>query len=55
MRPDRLEQILSRTPLKRIGKSEEIAAATLFLCMEKASFITGHTLVADGGFLALGL
>lgn len=53
--PDRLERILARTPLKRVGSPEEIAAAIAFLCMNKASFITGHCLVADGGLLSLGL
>lgn len=53
--PDRLERILARTPMKRVGTPEEIAAAIAFLCMDKASFITGHCLVADGGLLSLGL
>ena len=53
--PDRLERILAHTPMKRVGTPEEIAAAIAFLCMGKASFITGHCLVADGGFLSQGL
>lgn len=53
--PDRLERILARTPMKRVGEPSEIAAAIAFLCMDKASFITGHCLVADGGLLSLGL
>ena len=36
-------------PLRRCGKPEEIANAIAFLCSEQASFITGHSLVADGG------
>ncbi len=36
-------------PLRRCGKPEEIASAIAFLCSEQASFITGHTLVVDGG------
>ncbi len=53
--PERLERILSRTPLKRVGRAEEVASAIAFLSMDKASYITGHCLVVDGGFLAKGL
>ncbi len=53
--PDRMEKILARTPMKRVGTPEEIAAAIAFLAMEKSSFITGQCIVADGGFLALGM
>lgn len=52
--PERLAKILSRTPMKRVGEPGEIAAAIAFLCMDKASFITGQCLAADGGFLANG-
>jgi NAD(P)-dependent dehydrogenase (short-subunit alcohol dehydrogenase family) len=38
--------------MKRIGQPEEVAAAILFLASDKASFITGATLAADGGKLA---
>ncbi len=54
-RPDRMEKVLSRTPMKRVGTPEEVAAAIAFLAMDKASFITGQCVVADGGFLALGM
>ena len=40
------------TPLGRVGRPEEIAAAIAFLASDEASFITGATLVADGGYLA---
>jgi tropinone reductase I len=53
--PERMEKILSRTPMRRVGTPEEIAAAIAFLAMDKSSFITGHCLVADGGLLALGM
>lgn len=53
--PERMERILSRTPMKRVGTPEEVAAAIAFLAMDKASFITGQCIVADGGFLALGM
>ncbi|MEM1114794.1 MAG: SDR family oxidoreductase [Pseudomonadota bacterium] len=45
---------LGRTPLKRWGQPGEIADAVLFLSSDRASFITGETLVVDGGYLYNG-
>jgi NAD(P)-dependent dehydrogenase (short-subunit alcohol dehydrogenase family) len=42
---------LARIPMGRVGQPEDIAAVVLFLCSPGASYITGHTLVADGGWL----
>jgi len=39
----------SRTPLKRMGKPEDITGAALFLASPESDFITGQTLVVDGG------
>ncbi len=47
--PEKSHRIISRTPLGRVASGEEIAAAIAFLAMDKASFITGHNLVVDGG------
>jgi NAD(P)-dependent dehydrogenase (short-subunit alcohol dehydrogenase family) len=47
-----LDSISSLIPVGRIGASEEIAAAVLYLCSDKAKFTTGTSLVVDGGFLA---
>jgi 3-oxoacyl-[acyl-carrier protein] reductase len=44
-----LRRIVRATPLGRLGTVEEVAAAVLFLISPAASFITGHTLVIDGG------
>lgn len=41
-----------RVPLQRIGEPEEIAAASLFLCTDEASYITGAELAVDGGWAA---
>lgn len=45
--------LLSRTPLGRIGEPAEIAAIAAFLASDEASYITGQTIYADGGRLAL--
>jgi len=44
-----------RTPMHRFGKLEELVGATVFLASDSASFVTGHVLVVDGGFLASGV
>ncbi len=43
---------ISRTPMGRIGTPEEIAEAVVWLCSERASYVTGHSLIVDGGLLA---
>ena len=42
-------------PMRRYGRPEEIAAAVAFLCSDGASYITGHTVPVDGGYLAAGV
>ena len=46
------QMMASLHPIGRIGKPEEIAEAVVFLCSDKASFITGETLAIDGGWTA---
>ncbi|MBE7075810.1 MAG: SDR family oxidoreductase [Clostridiales bacterium] len=45
------EDMSSATPLQRLGESEDVANAVLFLNSEKASFITGQTIYVDGGLV----
>lgn len=52
--PAKLEPILARTPLGRIGEPEDVARAVAFLAMPASGWITGIRLPVDGGFTALG-
>jgi len=49
---DRWEQMGARDPMGRLGTAPEIAAAIVWLLSDEASFVTGHTLMADGGVAA---
>jgi NAD(P)-dependent dehydrogenase (short-subunit alcohol dehydrogenase family) len=44
-------QIAAR-PMGRVGNPEEVAEAVVWLCSDAASFVTGHTMTVDGGFVA---
>ncbi|MBZ9772551.1 SDR family NAD(P)-dependent oxidoreductase [Mesorhizobium sp. CO1-1-8] len=50
--PARVEAMANRTPLRRVGHPDDVAAACLFLLSEDADFITGVDLPVDGGLLA---
>jgi NAD(P)-dependent dehydrogenase (short-subunit alcohol dehydrogenase family) len=41
-----------RIPLGRIGRPEEAASAVLWLCSDETSYVTGHSLIVDGGLTA---
>ncbi|MFZ1053987.1 MAG: glucose 1-dehydrogenase [Candidatus Sulfotelmatobacter sp.] len=49
------EELLARTPMGRFGRTEELVGAAVYLASDAASFVTGQTLVVDGGFLASGV
>lgn len=49
------QELLLRTPMARFGKTEELIGAAVYLASDAASFVTGQTLVVDGGFLASGV
>ena len=50
--PELRPLVVGRHPAGRLGTPQEIAAAVLWLCSDAASFVTGHGLAADGGYLA---
>jgi NAD(P)-dependent dehydrogenase (short-subunit alcohol dehydrogenase family) len=50
--PEVHQQLAELHPIGRLGKSEEIAEAAVWLCSEAASFVTGQALAADGGYVA---
>jgi NAD(P)-dependent dehydrogenase (short-subunit alcohol dehydrogenase family) len=49
------QELLMRTPMKRFGQPNEVAAAAVFLASEGASFVNGEVLFVDGGFMASGV
>jgi NAD(P)-dependent dehydrogenase (short-subunit alcohol dehydrogenase family) len=51
----RSKEFLLRTPMRRFGQVEELVGAAIFLASDAASFVTGHLLAVDGGFLASGV
>ncbi|HWP42230.1 MAG TPA: glucose 1-dehydrogenase [Blastocatellia bacterium] len=49
------QEFLTRTPMKRFGKVEELAGAAVFLASDAATYVTGEILTVDGGLLASGV
>ncbi|MCK2056597.1 SDR family oxidoreductase [Methylobacterium sp. 37f] len=47
--PEGMARVIAQEPVGRMGKSEEIAAAVLYLCSDMAAFVIGHAMVVDGG------
>jgi len=46
-----IKKTIEQTPLKRLGKPEDVANAIVFLCSSKADFIIGEVLIVDGGYI----
>ena len=49
-----LEEVISRTPLKRLGDLEEVSSLVAFLCMPASSYTTGQIICVDGGMTVNG-
>jgi NAD(P)-dependent dehydrogenase (short-subunit alcohol dehydrogenase family) len=48
----RYDQLMTKVPMNRLGTPEEIAEAVVWMCSEKASFMTGASHIIDGGYYA---
>lgn len=49
------QELLMRTPMGRFGKTDELIGAAVYLASDASSYVTGQTLIVDGGFLASGV
>jgi NAD(P)-dependent dehydrogenase (short-subunit alcohol dehydrogenase family) len=50
-KPEVMNDVLRRIPMGRVGRPEEAAWAIIFLASQAASYITGQTIVIDGGWM----
>ena len=46
------EQLVQTEPVGRLGRPEEIADAVIWLCSDRATFVTGQAIAVDGGYVA---
>ncbi|MEE4116082.1 MAG: SDR family oxidoreductase [Marinilabiliaceae bacterium] len=51
---DYKKEVMSRTPMGRVGEVDEVASLVAYLCMPASSYITGQTIAVDGGFSVYG-
>ncbi len=51
--PERVDQIMGHTPMKRFGEAQELSGATLLLASDAGSFVTGAEVLVDGGYAAM--
>jgi NAD(P)-dependent dehydrogenase (short-subunit alcohol dehydrogenase family) len=49
--PEKMNRAAAKIPIGRLGSPEDMVGPVLFLCSDQADYITGHTLVVDGGWL----
>lgn len=54
-RSDFAEDIVNRTPMKRMGEPKEIVGSVIYLASEASSYVTGETIFVDGGWTSIGL
>jgi NAD(P)-dependent dehydrogenase (short-subunit alcohol dehydrogenase family) len=52
MMKTRFDEIMAKVPVRRLGRAEEIAEAVVWMCSDKASFMTGASHLVDGGYCA---
>ena len=50
--PERMALMVASEPMGRMGHLEEVAESVVWLCSDAASFVTGHTMTVDGGYVA---
>ena len=50
--PEVEKEFIRQHPIGRMGRPEEIAETVVWFCSDAASFVTGHTMVVDGGYVA---
>jgi NAD(P)-dependent dehydrogenase (short-subunit alcohol dehydrogenase family) len=47
------KRVKEKIPMQRLGQPEDLVGAAVYLCSDEAAYVTGHTLVVDGGVLLL--